>query len=110
MTDVHLVDVSPHHLRISWNGNPFNCPAIYYNITTDNCGVCESTTYEIETTCYNPIINGRPCTLALQVVFCGIRSGIKDKVTIIEVTLSSKYLWTSVNDSACMCLLFMVAK
>ena len=88
---VHLVDVGLHQLTFSWNMVLPNCPAISYNLTTKNCGICESITAKTTVTCNELIIDGRVCTFAVTAVVCDNTEGAVSNVASREVILRSEH-------------------
>ena len=52
-SNVHLIDAAPQQLTFSWNPVAPNCAAIHYNILTQNCGNCPSSTPHTTVVCHD---------------------------------------------------------
>ena len=68
-------DFSQQEITFSWSPVVSDCPAIYYNIPSSNCGSCPTTTNHTTVTCTDVPTNGSVCTFALQTVVCGNITG-----------------------------------
>ena len=89
--DVHLTDIGPTHLTISWNQSSINCftQGNYIITSVGNCGVCpNSSEHTVTVTCTNMPIDGQTCTFIVQTKECG--SIVGNRSDPLQVTLRGK--------------------
>ena len=89
--NIHLIDINPLTLTVSWTPSPLNCPATHYIIPlSDDCGLqCPNTSVDTNATCNITSINGHTCSVFIQTVHCGgIIVGNRSEP--LEITLKSK--------------------
>lgn len=91
--NIHLIDINPLTLTISWTPSPLNCLATYsyYVISlTDDCGLqCPNTSVDTNAICNITSVSGQMCSVFVQTVHCGgILVGNRSEP--LEITLKSR--------------------
>lgn len=101
--NIHLARVDPGEMVFSWNQTQ-NCPSIYYNLTSTNCGNCPDTTNENSVVCFNFTTSDSVtiCIFMVQVVICSNSDApiVGNPSNSITVNLTGKQHLAIVN--ACM--------
>ena len=72
---IFLSEVSKGRLTFTWSPVSVNCPAVHYNITAINCGICsDAVTKSNFVTCNIASTLSPTCTLTVQTVanVCGV--------------------------------------
>ena len=91
--DVHLIDIDPTALTLSWNGSSTNCTAIKYIVSSNGSeGVCPNTAETVLTnatltfTKNMILIIGKQCNFSVQTEVCGNIAGEKSDALMVAFT------------------------
>ena len=79
------MDITPDNIMFGWEHVSQNCPGLYYNIESTQCGTCPSGTEDPRIACSDFQKNGTTCTLMIQSVLC---SGTNASITGSAVSKS----------------------
>ena len=69
-SNLQLIDVTPSELTFMWTPPQQQCPSLTFNITSENCGTCESASIQPTIVCSNFTL-GTVCLLRVYSIICG---------------------------------------
>ena len=87
---ISTANFTAREITFTWNPIAPDCPAVYYNILSLNCGSCPTITNHTTVTCTEIPTSGSVCRFALQTVACrNIAGNISNVVSVTTTTLTS---------------------
>ena len=90
-----LMDVAPSKIIFMWEHVSDNCPGLYYDVTSNNCGMCPPGTETSQINCTDFLIpeNGMNCTLSIQTMICsGTNFAVGGTTSFVTLFLKSMLL------------------